>query len=58
MKITVFQSKDTSTNPPVTYCLGIAPRFVVIRGKTQAKKIQWELELIDPTDGSVLPVSR
>jgi len=54
VKITVFQSIDTSTNPITTYCMGVAPRYVLIRGKTKAKKIKWELELVDPKTGAVL----
>ena len=55
VKVTVFQATDNSTN--LKYCIAIAPEYVIIRGKNQAKRILWELELVNPQTGSPLPWS-
>jgi hypothetical protein len=53
--VTVFQSTDANTG--LDYCIAVAPEFVKILGKNQAKQIVWEMQLIDPKTGNTLPWS-
>ena len=49
--IDVFQATDGS----LKYCIGVAPEFVIIKGKHRAKQIQWELRLLSGLNGSPIP---
>jgi len=51
--VTVFQATDGSTG--LKYCIGIAPEFVIIKGKTKFKQIQWELQLVSAQTNQPLP---
>jgi hypothetical protein len=53
IRVDVFQATDESTG--LKYCIGVAPEYVIIKGKPKAKDIQWELQLVSEDTGAPLP---
>lgn len=53
VRVDVFQATDSSSG--LRYCIGIAPEYIIIKGKAKAKRIQWELQLLSGFNGNPVP---
>jgi hypothetical protein len=50
--IQVYQGTDVNSGDD--YCIGVAPKFILVRKQDKVKLIVWQLQLIDPASGSPL----